>query len=200
MAEKGEFQITVGEPESAIRLPIGIDDDLTMWAESTSRGRHGYEADEQDIADFAQELLDAAADSSARDVVMAYLLPDEVKPVELARIEIQDVNPDDSVPQVTLDWLEQIFSQPPVEQIAPVHVWRGELPAGPAIRVIRQLITDVDEFGDGRLMHSVVYAVRPPATDFAVVMTASWAAVIAGPELLGVTDLMAQTLQVLPAG
>jgi hypothetical protein len=187
----------MAQPEVAIRLPVNVDGDLTMWAESTSRARQGYEAHEEDVQRFAQEILAAAADSSKREVALAYLLPDDVLPVELARIEVVDVNPDEDVPEVTLEWLEQIFSDPGMELTAPVQVWRVDLPAGPSVRLVRQVIGELDEFGDGKLLHSVIYAVRPPATDFAIVLSVTWSAVVLAPELLAMTDELAQTLQVL---
>jgi hypothetical protein len=199
MASRGDYRITMSRPEIAIRLPVGEDGDLSGWAEMTSRAHQGYDAADEDVARFADTILAAAADSSKREVAMAYLLPDEVAPVEMARIEVVDVNPDDTVPVVTLEWLEQVYSVPGVELVSPVHVWRGELPAGPAVRVARQVLTEVDEFGDGMLVHSVVYAVRPPETDFAVVLSVTWSAVILAEELLEMSDALAQTLQVLPA-
>lgn len=199
MAARGDFKITMDRPEIAIRLPINEDGDLSVWAESTSRARQGYDAEEEDIKLFAAEILAAAADSSSRDVAMAYLLPDEVLPVEMARIEVVDVNPDEEIPEITLEWLEEIYSDPGLELTAPVTVWRGVLPAGPAVRVIRQVIEAGDEFGDGKLLHSVVYAVRPPQTDFAVVLSVTWSAVLLGEELLEMSDALAQTLQVVPS-
>ncbi|GAA2012880.1 hypothetical protein GCM10009839_04290 [Catenulispora yoronensis] len=199
MALRGDYRITMARPEIAIRLPIGEDGDLSTWAEMTARAHQGYDAPEADVVRFAEAILAAAADSSKREVAMAYLLPDEVSPVEMARIEVVDVNPDQTVPAVTLDWLEQVYSVPGAELVAPVDVWRGELPAGPAIRVVRQVLTDVDEFGDGLLVHSVVYAVRPPGTDFAVVLSVTWSAVLLAEELLEMADALAQTVQVLPA-
>lgn len=199
MAARGDFTITMDRPEIAIRLPVNEDGDLTAWAESTSRARQGFDAEDEDVELFAAEILAAAADSSSRDVAMAYLLPDDVLPVEMARIEVVDVNPDEEIPEVTLEWLERIYSDPGLELTAPVDVWRGVLPAGPAVRVVRQVIGDVDEFGDGKLLHSVVYAVRPPQTDFAVVLSVTWSAVLLGRELLEMSDALAQTLQVLPA-
>lgn len=199
MASRGDYRITMARPEIAIRLPIGEDGGLSTWAEMTSRAHQGYDADEAEVARFAEVILAAAADSSKREVAMAYLLPDEVAPVEMARIEVVDVNPDETVPVVTLDWLEQVYSVPGVELVAPVDVWRGELPAGPAVRVARQVLANIDEFGDGLLVHSVIYAVCPPGTDFAVVLSVTWSAVLLAEELLEMSDALAQTLQVLPA-
>ena len=199
MAERGSWRVEIGRPEAAIRLPIGERGDLSAWAEMTARSVVGYDADEATVAEFAEMILETAADSETRQPILAFTMPVEDEPVELARIEVTDLNPDERLPEITLDWLEQQLLIPPAEPVDPPHVVRGDLPCGPAVRVVHRLITDVDEFGDGVLAQRAVYAVRPHGTDFAVLVTVTWRAVLLNDLLFEMVDELARTLVVTPA-
>jgi hypothetical protein len=199
MADRGSWRVEIGRPEAAIRLPIGESGDLSAWAEMTARSRVGYDADEEMVEEFARMVLECAADSASRAPMMAFLMPVEDEPVELLRIEVRDLNPDEAVPEITLDWLEQQLLRPPAEPVVPPYAVRGDLPSGPAVRVYQRVIDDVDEFGDGTLTQTVVYAVRPHGTDFAVLITVSWKAVLLNDELFALVDELAQSLVVSPA-
>jgi len=199
MAERGSWRIEIGRPEAAIRLPIGEEGDLTAWAEMTARSHVGYDASDEAVGDFAAMLLESVADSETREPILAFLMPVEDEPVELLRIEVRDLNPDEELPEITLDWLEEQLLQPPAEPVVAPYAVRGDLPAGPAVRVYQRVIADVDEFGDGTLTQTAVYAVRPYGTDFAVVLSVSWKAVLLNDFLFELVDDLAQSLVVAPA-
>jgi hypothetical protein len=199
MAERGSWKLALGRPEAAISLPVGVEGDISAWAENTARSRCGYDADEELVGAYTRMILDAVEDSGSRQPVLAYLLPVEDEAAELVRIELRDLNPDEDWPEITLDQLEAYFAYPDGDSVEPAKAVRGELPAGPAVRVWQRYVVDADEFGDGLLMQTAAYAVRPHGTDFAVVLFASWRAVLLNEELFAMVDELARTLQVLPA-
>jgi hypothetical protein len=199
MAERGSWTIEMGRPEEAIRLPVGEIGDLTAWAEMAARSRIGYDAGDDLVEEYARMILESTADSEKREPILAYLLPLEHEAQELARFEVSDLNPDEEVPEITLDALESFYSQPRAEPVEPPHVVRGDLPCGPAVRIHQRYLTDVDEFGDGTLFQTALYAVRPHGTDFAVVLSAGWRAVLLNEELFALVDELAQSLTVTPA-
>lgn len=193
-----QLKVTAGVPGGAIPLPVNEDGDMTSWARSTARARMPYESTEEDVEKFAQMLLDCTAESRARGpkaIAMAFC-PDPALG-EIARIELSTLEPSPRWPSLELAQLADFFAGPlhPHALVEP-YVAGCDLPAGPAVRIRQQFVTDVDEDQVGTIIHSVVYAIRPPQTPSAVVLSVAWQALYYSEQLTELAHKVAETVRV----
>lgn len=193
-----ELRISAGAPGGAIPLPINEEGDMTSWARSTARSRMPYEASDEDIEQFAQMLLECTAESRARGpkiIAMAFC-PDPTVG-ELARIEFSRMDPGPEWADLDLKQLANLFAGPihPRALLEP-NVTSRDLPAGPSVRIRQQFLTDVGEDHVGKVVHSIIYAIRPPAMGTAVVMSVAWQALYYSDQLTELADKLAETVRV----
>ncbi|MBS2538214.1 hypothetical protein KGQ20_36230 [Catenulispora sp. NF23] len=197
MSAMTELNVTVGVPAGAIPLPINETGDMTAWAESVARSRLPVDAPQAQLADFARMLLACTAESRARGPkIMAMAFCPDPSAGELARIEVSDMAPSAQWPDLNLKQLGEFFAGPlHPHALLPPETTSLELPAGPAVRVRQQFLTQLDEDQVGRVMETIVYAIRPPETSAAVVLTVSWQALYYGRALTELAEKLAQTVQ-----
>jgi hypothetical protein len=192
-----DLKVTVGVPAGAIPLPINESGDMTPWAQSVARARLPYDAPDEQVADFARMLLDCTAECKARGPkIMALAFCPDPELGELARIEVSDLAPSAQWPELELKQLAEFFAGPihPHALLAP-QVLTRDLPAGPAVRIRQQFVTQVDEDQVGRVMQTIVYAIRPPQTPAAVVLSVAWQALYYNDQLSELADKLADTVR-----
>jgi len=193
-----DLRVNIGVPGGAIPLPVNEAGDMTPWAYSVARSRLPHEAPEEQVEDFAQMLLGCTAESRARGPkIMAMAFCPDPAMGELARIEISDMAPSATWPDLELKQLAEFFAGPihPHALLQP-HVSSRDLPAGPAVRVRQQFVTDVNEEHVGRVMQTIVYAIRPPQTPAAVILSVAWQALYYNDKLTEMADRLAETVRV----
>ena len=193
-----QWKVTAGVPGGAIPLPVNEVGDMTSWAHSTARARMPYDSGEEDVEKFAQMLLDCTSESRTRGpkaIAMAFC-PDPTLG-ELARIEVSTMDPSPGWPSLELKQLADFFAGPlhPHALLEP-HVATRDLPAGPSVRIRQQFVTEVGEDQMGKIMHSIVYAIRPPDIPAAVVLSVAWQALYYSDQLTELADKVAETVRV----
>lgn len=191
------LRVSVGVPAGAIPLPIDEAGDMRPWAVSVARNRLPMDAAEPQVEEFARMLLDCAAESRSRGpkiTAMAFC-PDPMLG-ELARIEVSDLAPSERWPELELKQLAEFFAGPlhPHALVAP-HVSFHDLDAGPAVRIRQQFVTQIDEDQVGKVMQTIIYAIRPPQTPAAVVLSVAWQALYYNDQLTELADKLAETVR-----
>ncbi|MFL6110895.1 MAG: hypothetical protein ACJ786_06035 [Catenulispora sp.] len=194
-----QTKVTIGVPAGAIPLPVNEDGDMTPWARSIASTRLPADATAEDVQRFADMLLGCTAESRDRGPkIMALAFCPDPRIGELARFEVADLHPSPRWPTLELKQLADFFAGPihPAALVAP-QVHYTDLPAGPAVRIRQQYVTAVGEDRTGRIMETVVYAIRPPETGAAVVLSVAWHALFYGERLMELADRLADSVRVV---
>jgi hypothetical protein len=186
------WNLGIEMPEDWIPLPLEPGVDVTGWAEE--QARELAQGTSVDAVRLAHHLREWAADSRLRDPVCAFaFLPREIDTV-IAILEVDVIHPDDTVPEITLDWIAQTFSS---DDFGAPDIVRAKLPAGEAVRIRQNIAGEPAGPSGGRtLIETVTYGIRPPEIESAVVVLASWTAPGIGDKLVEGTDMIVSTLSV----
>ncbi|MFF3845414.1 hypothetical protein [Streptomyces sp. NPDC002328] len=184
-------------PTDWVPLPLEPSDSVRHWAKSTAatvseRSRAaGHPLDERTLR---RDLRERADDSRRRDPFYAFALYPDGFDTALALIEVDLIHPDATVPEITLEWLAEVFS---ADDFGPPEVTGTVLPVGPAVRIRQNLATKRNRRGaPGLLRETVTYGIRPDDTNFALMLLASWTVPGISEELETAVDEIAQTLTV----
>ncbi|MEY9930681.1 hypothetical protein ABH926_005328 [Catenulispora sp. GP43] len=186
-------------PKEGIALPIGVEGDLRAWAQSVAHARMDGQAHPEEIAEFAEALVEATADSAERGATLAIMFAPYPRTGESGRIEVRDYVPGEGMPEVPeLTEVVQWFTSPISGATDPPEVVYGELPIGPAVRLRFQVLADPKgrDDVDAGILKNAVFIVRP--RDFAclVVMNVTWAAGVFTEELDQLADQLARRMQI----
>lgn len=176
MAVDDTWRITLPLAEDWLPLPLAPDDDVADWSRRQAAALGGGDT-------FARELRERAADSRSRAPALAFALCREGLDTVLAQLEVDTIHPDESVPDLTLDWIADMFS---ATDFGEPEVVRAKVPAGPAVRIRQALIgRGPGPHGDRPVLETVAYGVLPPGVGSAVMLLVSWTTP-------GLTDLMTE--------
>lgn len=169
-------------PYPWFEFPLAPDADLPGWAHAEAV-RIVASADdpevpeetrilEPDVTSLAEELLRRAQDY--RDQQLVYALgcyPPGVDTSDVS-MEVSYVYPEPGDPPLTLDWFAE---RNIIRELGEPLLWRGELPAGGAVR-IRQNYPGARKswFGGRTVNRSLIYGVHPPGCGALVALTTLW--------------------------
>jgi hypothetical protein len=186
-------------PNDGIALPLGEKGDLRPWAESVAHSRMAGEAYPEEIAAFADTLVQATADSAERGATVAIAFAPYPRTGESGRIEVRDYVPGPQMPQLpelseVVDWL----TSPIAGATDPPEVVYGELPLGPAVRLRFQVLAEPKDADDPDfgILKNAVFVVRPRDFQCLVVMNVTWSAGVFTDELDQLADQLAQRMQI----
>lgn len=184
-------------PLDWIPLPIEPDGKMSGWAETVAEKlceqNHsaGYSVSPETIRD---DLLKRASDSCGREPFYAFALYPDGFETAVAILEVDLIEPDASVPRISLEWLAETFS---TDDFGPPHISRTEIPIGPAVRIRQNFATGSVTAGEpGVLLETVMYGVIPDGSESAVVLLVSWTVPGIAEVLEEVVDGVARTLSV----
>ncbi|NDZ80157.1 hypothetical protein G3I19_16850 [Streptomyces sp. SID10853] len=180
--------------EDWVPFPV-TDMDLDYWATEEARNlteRYERDGKQADTARLKQSLKRAATDSRTRTPVGAFgwYLSGEHEVVAI--LEIDAILPDDTVPDVTLDWLAGCmragdFGEPDVRYV--------RLPLGEAVRIRENMAGERKwRFGARPVIRALTYGVRPPDTEGLLTMHVSWTEPVVDEPLEQIVDGIAGTL------
>ncbi|MGI5471770.1 hypothetical protein [Streptomyces sp. CA-132043] len=150
--------------EEWLPLPLEPAADLSTWSQETATElirQCGRAAATMDPALLTQELRERAADSRGRGPVHAFALCLPGVDRVAAMLEVDFIHPDETVPEITLDWIVEAFA---ADDFGPPETTKARLPAGPAVRIRQNFVASEESDGGGRvLMETVTYGFRPRA-------------------------------------
>jgi hypothetical protein len=203
-----QFAVTIDKPpgQGWVRLPMGKpkhpglltalrgkDRDLAEWSAAAARELLGPQAGREQLDARAETLTKLAAGGRQRGTLFKYawLTGPDVLPT--AHIDISVVRTSRAIPELTLDMLEEMYANQGGADTIVLDVSRTELPAGPAVRLLRRW-QDGDDPSD--TVVSVTYLCRPPQINPAVNFTMYWLIGDDDPMLTEYADALAATLQI----
>ncbi|MFG3100122.1 hypothetical protein ACGFZL_06340 [Streptomyces sp. NPDC048182] len=187
-------------PTDWVPLPVDPGDDLKSWVKRTAvdlceRSKaSGYELDGQALR---EDLRDRAKDSRSRDPFYAFALYPDGFDSSLAVMELDFIHPDETVPEITLDWLASTFS---AQDFGPPRIEHIHLPVGPAVR-IRQDFAAADAASTapevpGVLLETITYGILPVGAEVAVMLLMSWTVPGVAAEMEQAADAAVRTVTV----
>jgi hypothetical protein len=189
-------------PKTTFMLPVARDqrslDELGREAAVTVYGSH---APEDQLRAFARFIHDGTSDCRQRGVQMGGLIffPDFSRLPPVAGVDVFGYysSKGPGTPS-SLEFYREHFGTPDKDTVGPVEVSDLRLPAGPAIRFHRRFRPRQGSWWDtaSPQCEEVMYAVRPPQINDAVVLTVSWVEFKFSEALIKSADAIAQTLEV----
>lgn len=186
--------------EEWLPLPLEPAADVASWSQETAAElihQYGRAAATMDPALFTQELRERAADSRGRGPVHAFALCLPGIDRVAAMLEVDFIHPDETVPEITLDWIVETFT---AGDFGPPETATAQLPVGPTVRIRQNFAASDESDSGGRvLMETVTYGLRPPDTGSAVMMFVSWTVPGVADLVERMADDIAETLTVATA-
>jgi hypothetical protein len=184
-------------PTDWVPLPLEPSDNVKAWVKSTAAELHernsaaGYALDKGVLR---KDLRAWADDSRSRNPLYGFAFYPDGFDSALALLEVEVVHPDDTVPQISLDWLAETFS---AHDFGPPEISHTELPIGYAVRLRQNFAAEGSpRSGPGVLLRTVTYGIRPTGTDSAVMLLVSWTSPGIDEEMEEAADSIAVTLTV----
>lgn len=184
-------------PTDWVPLPLEPSDDIKSWAKSTAaelRDRSkaaGYELDKRTLR---KELHLRAEDSRSRDPFYAFAFYPDGFDTALAILEVDLIHPDETVPEITLDWLAETFS---TDDFGPPKISRTEVPVGDAVRIRQDFAAgSVSRSRPRMLRETLTYGILPTGAESAVMLLVSWTVPGIAEEMESAADSIAQTVTV----
>ncbi|MET7451251.1 hypothetical protein ABZT03_04995 [Streptomyces sp. NPDC005574] len=184
-------------PTDWVPLPQEPDDNVKDWAKRTAAELYersstaGHTLDEKALR---KDLRSWADDSRSRAPLYGFAFYPDGFDFALALLEVEVILPDETVPQISLDWLAETFS---AHDFGPPDISRTDLPVGPAVRLRQNFAAEGSPRGGaGVLLRTVTYGIRPTGTDGALVLLVSWTAPGLEEEMEAAADSIAQTITV----
>src|SRR2546428_4137318 len=119
------WNLGIRMPDDWVPLPLEPGIDVTAWAEE--QAEELSQGTSVDSANLAHHLRERAADSRLRSPVYAFaFLPRGIE-TAVAILEVDVIHPDDTVPEITLDWIAKTFS---AKDFGAPEIVQAKLPAG----------------------------------------------------------------------
>ncbi|WP_432081114.1 hypothetical protein [Streptomyces sp. WAC 04229] len=195
MSDISECGIVV--PNDWVPLPIEPSDDVRSWSKTTAaelRDRSKAEGYDLDKTALRKDLRSRAEDSRSREPFYAFALYPDGFDFALATLEVDLIHPDDTVPEITLDWLAETFS---ADDFGAPKISHTDLPIGPAVRIRQNFATDSrSRRRPGILMETLTYGVLPTGAESALMLLMSWTVPGLAEEMEDAADSIAETLTV----
>ncbi|MEU9554944.1 hypothetical protein [Streptomyces fumanus] len=184
-------------PTDWVPLPLEPSDDVRSWAKSTAaelceRARAaGHELDRRALR---KDLRSRAEDSRGRGPFYAFAFYPDGFDSAIALLEVDLIHPDETVPELSLDWLTDTFS---ADDFGPPDVRRLDLPVGPAVRIRQNFAADAPPSSSpGILLETLTYGILPTDAEIAVMVLGSWTLPGIAEEIEAAVDDMARTVTV----
>jgi hypothetical protein len=189
-------------PKTTFMLPVARDhrslDELGREAAEKVYGSH---APEEQLKAFARFIHDGTQDCRQRGVKMGGLIffPDFNRLPPVANVDVfgyySSKGPD--TPS-SLEFYRENFGTADKDTVGPVDVTDMQLPVGPAIRFHRRFWPKPIPRWDpiSHQWEEVMYAIRPPQINDAVVLTVSWVEFQFSEALIKSADAIARTLEI----
>ncbi|MFB6555704.1 hypothetical protein [Streptomyces sp. NPDC056405] len=189
--------VGVVTPNDWVPLPIEPAADVRSWSKTTAaelRDRSKAEGYEIDKTTLRRDLRSRTEDSRSRKPFYAFALYPDGFDFALAILEVDLIYPDETVPEITLDWLAETFS---ADDFGPPKISQADLPIGPAVRIRQNFASGArSRRRPGILMESLIYGVVPTGAESALMMLMSWTVPGVSEEMETVADSIAETLTV----
>lgn len=189
-------------PKTTFMLPVARDhrslDELGREAAEKVYGSH---APEEQLQAFARFIHDGTKDCRQRGVKMGGLIffPDFNRLPPVANVDVFGYysSKGEDTPS-SLEFYRQHFGTPDKDTVGPIEVSDVQLPAGPAIRFHRRFWPKpVPRWTPvSHQWEEVMYAVRPPQINDAVVLTVAWVEFKLSEALVKSADAIAKTLEI----
>ncbi|MGH3293519.1 MAG: hypothetical protein ACRDP7_17105 [Trebonia sp.] len=189
-------------PKTTFMLPVVRDhrslDELGREAAEKVYGSH---APEEQLQAFARFIHDGTKDCRQRGVKMGGLIffPDFNRLPPVANVDVFGYysSKGEDTPS-SLEFYRQHFGTPDKDTVGPIEVSDVQLPAGPAIRFHRRFWPKpVPRWTPvSHQWEEVMYAVRPPQINDAVVLTVAWVEFKLSEALVKSADAIAKTLEI----
>lgn len=189
-------------PKTTFMLPVARDDrSLNKLGREAAEKVYGSHAPEDQLKAFARFIHDGTKDCRQRGVKMGGLIffPDFNRLPPVASVDVfayySSNGPD--TPS-SLEFYREHFGTPDKDSVGPVEVTDVQLPVGAAIRFHRRFWPKpVPRWSAiSHQWEEVMYAVRPPQINDAVVLTVSWVEFDFSAALIKSADAIAQTLEI----
>lgn len=184
-------------PTDWVPLPIEPSDDVRSWSRATAKElqeRSKAAGHDVDKARLRRDLRSRAEDSRSRWPFYAFALYPDGFDFALAILEVDLIHPDETVPEITLDWLAQTFS---ADDFGPPKISHPDLPVGPAVRIRQNFAADAPSRRDpGILIETLTFGVLPSGAETAVMLLMSWTVPGVSDELEAAAGSIAETLTV----
>jgi hypothetical protein len=184
-------------PSDWVALPIEPSDDVRSWSKTTAvelRDRSQAEGYDIDKTTLRKDLRSRAEDSRSRKPFYAFALYPDGFDFALATLEVDLIHPDETVPEITLDWLAETFS---ADDFGPPMISHTDLPIGPAVRIRQNFASGArSRRRPGILMETLTYGVVPTGAESALMMLMSWTVPGVSEEMETAADSIAETLTV----
>jgi hypothetical protein len=184
-------------PTDWVSLPVEPSDDVRNWSKATAvelRDRSKAAGYDLDKATLRKDLRSRAEDSRSREPVHAFALYPDGFDFALALLEVSLIYPDDTVPEITLDWLAETFS---ADDFGPPKISHTDLPIGPAVRIRQNFPSGSrSRRRPGILMETLTYGVLPSGAQSALMLLMSWTLPGLSEEMETAADSIAETLTV----
>lgn len=189
-------------PDPTVWLPIASERPLGELAKESAATLLGPGATRKQLQALAQTVEDGTIIARRRHAMMAGLMfyPDLTRTPAIAEIDVHGFFPADPGEPLRLERYRRLYGTPDKQTIGPVEVSEIDLPAGPALRFHRHRIPKPDWQGVSIEREDVIYAVRPPQIDDAVVIFVSWVEKRFSQALITSTDEIARTLKITLTG
>ncbi|MFG2326526.1 hypothetical protein [Streptomyces sp. NPDC048568] len=141
-----------------------------------------------------KDLRSRAEDSRSREPFYAFALYPNGFDAALAILEVDLIHPDDTVPEISLDWLAETFS---ADDFGTPKISHSALPIGPAVRIRQNFAADTrSRRSPGILMETLTYGVLPNGAETALMLLMSWTVPGLSGEMEETADSIAETLTV----
>ncbi|MGW0736223.1 hypothetical protein [Streptomyces sp. NPDC002851] len=193
----GIANVTVHAPGDWVPLSLDPAEDPRAWATAQAEElarEFTAEGHRPKVRSLARDL-EALATSSRRNLAFAafglYIGGSDER---FAHLDVRLVEPDEVVPEVTLEWLTEVVAD---NELGTPEVKEVEVGCGPAVR-IRQAYAGARKglFGTAQVIYSVVYGIKPRGCDSAVLLSFTWIGAGLSPDLEEMADQIADDLEV----
>jgi hypothetical protein len=203
-----QFAVSIDKPpgQGWVRLPMGKpkhpglltalrgkNRDLAEWSSAAARELLGPQAGREQLDARAETLTRLAAGGRQRGTLFKYAWMAGPDALSTAHIDISVVRISRAIPELTLDMLQEMYTNRDGADTIVLDVSRTELPAGPAVRLHRRW---QDGHDPSDTVVSVAYLCRPPQIKPAVNFTMYWLIGDDDPMLTEYADTLAATLKI----
>jgi hypothetical protein len=189
-------------PKTTFMLPVARDHrSLDEMGREAAEKVYGSHAPEEQLKAFARFIHDGTKDCRQRGVKMGGLIffPDFNRLPPVANVDVYGYysSKGPGTPS-SLEFYREHFGTPDKDTVGPIEVTDVQLPAGPAIRFHRRFWPKpIPRWAAvSHQWEEVMYAVRPPQINDAVVLTVAWVEFKFSEALIKSADAIAQTLEI----
>jgi hypothetical protein len=187
-------------PEHTLWLPVASDKPLPELGREAALNILGLGTAEDRLKKFARVIHDGTKSCRERGAKMGGLIffPDYNRLPPIANVDVFGYHSKDPNAPSSLEFYREHFGIQDKDTVGPVDVTDVQLPVGPGIRFHRRFWPKSIPRWDpvSHQWEEVMYAVRPPQINDAVVVTVAWVEMQFSEALIKSADAMAKTLEI----